>query len=189
MIRVKLLLISTILVSILGCRATESSYDIDSDRGFDMWNYMTSTLNYEVEYDIYNNGDKQDYYIEDNRVFDNGKTYERRSANDRTVLYLNSNYILMKEPSRDVEIKRFVHLGDNHIFNASNIDNCSLDRFYPKYIVYNSTFNNVLRVNCLTKSGVKQELYYGYSEGIVAIYQNDHSTITEYVKVNEKPIF
>jgi len=185
----KLLFITTILLLLIGCGTTDTSNEIDSDRGFDMWEYMTSPLDYEVEYAIYENGAKTDYYIETNRIFDSGKTYERRSSSDRTTLYLNSSYILMKEPTQDVEISRYVHLGDTHVFRASDIDNCIAERFYDKYTVHGSTFNNVLMVNCLSKGGVKQELYYGYSEGIVTLYQEDSGTIKEFLKVGEKRIF
>jgi len=187
--KLKLLLITPILLLVVGCGTTEPSNEIDSDRGFDMWEYMTSPLDYEVEYALYENGAETDYYLETNRVFDDGETYERRSESERTTLYLNSSYILMKEPTRDVEISRYVHLKDTHIFRASDINNCIVERFYDKYTVHSSTFDNVLMVDCLSKSGVKQELYYGYSEGIVAIYQDNNSVINEYVKVKEKRIF
>jgi len=185
----KLLLTSTILLFITACGTTDAENEIDENKGFDMWEYMTSPLNYEVEYTVYKDSVETDYYIETNKVFDNGDTYERRSATARTTLYLNTSYILMKEPARDVEINRYVHLGDNNVFKSSDIDNCIVERFYPKYTVHDSTFENVLMINCLSKSGVKQEFYYGYSEGIVAIYQNDNSVINEYVKVKEKRIF
>ena len=185
--RLLLLLVTSLII--VGCGTVDESNEIDPDRGFDMWEYMTSPLNYEVEYAFYENGARTDYYIETNRLFDNGNTYERRSGTGRTTHYLNSNYILMKEPTRDVEISRYVKLGENHIFRASDIDNCRVERFYPSYKTYTSTFNNVLMIDCLSKSGGKQELYYGYSEGIVAIYQENNSLVTEYVKVNEKRIF
>ena len=187
--KLKLLLMSIILLFVVGCGITDTSNEIDADRGFDMWEYLTSPLNYEVEYAVYEDGVETDYYIETNRVFDNGDTYERKSDTGRTTLYLNNSYILMKEPTRDVEVSRYVHLGESHIFRSSDITNCIVERFYPIYKVYGSTFNNVLMVDCLSNSGVKQELYYGYSEGIVAIYQNNNSVITEYIKVNEKRIF
>ena len=187
--KLKLLLTSTILLFVAGCGTTEPSNEIDADRGFDMWEYMTSPLNYEVEYAVYENGAETDYYTETNQVFDNGNTYERRSDTGRTPLYLNSNYILMKEPTIDVEISRYVHLGDSHVFRSSDVNNCTIKRFYPTYTVHGSNFNNVLMVDCLSKKGVKQELYYGYSEGIVAIYQDNDSVITEYIKVSEKRIF
>ena len=187
--KIKLLLISTVLVFVTGCGVTETTNDIDPDRGFDMWEYMTSPLDYEVEYAVYENGLETDYYVETNRVFDNRDTYERRSDTGRTTLFLNNSYILMKEPTRDVEISRFIHLGDSHVFRSSDISNCSIERFYPTYKVYDSIFDNVLMIDCLSKSGVKQEFYYGYSEGIVAIYQNNSTSTTEYIKVQEKRIF
>jgi len=177
------------LLSFVGCGVTESENEIDSNQGFDMWEYMTSPLDYEIEYAVYENEKEIDYYVETNRLFDEGKTYERRSETGRTTHYLNSNYILMKEPSRDVEISRYVHLGDNHVFRASDIDNCKVERFYSTYKIHEVAFDNVLMINCLSKNGVKQELYYGYSEGIIAIYQNNNESITEYVKVKEKRIF
>jgi len=187
--KLKLLFMSTILLFVVGCGTTEPSNEIDPDRGFGMWEYMTSPLNYEVEYAIYEDGLQTDYYIETNRVFDNGNTYERRSDTDRTTLYLNSSYILMKEPTRDVEISRYVHLGDSYIFKSSDIDNCTVERFYPTYTIHGSTFENVLMIDCRSKYGVKQELYYGYSEGIVALFQDNNSAIREYIKVSEKRIF
>ena len=187
--KLRLLFTSTVLLWIVGCGVTETTNEINPDRGFDMWEYMTSPLDYEVEYAVYQDGLETDYYVETNRVFDNGDTYERRSDTGRTTLYLNNSYILMKEPTRDVEISRYVHLGDSHIFKSSDINNCIVERFYPTYKVYGSTFNNVLMIDCLSNSGVKQEFYYGYSEGIVAIYQDDNSVITEYIKVKEKRIF
>ena len=185
----KLLFISTLLLSVMGCGTTDTSSKIDPKRGFNMWEYMTSPLNYEVEYTVYENRLETDYYIEINRVFDNGDTYERKSNTDRTTLYLNNSYILMKEPTRDVEVSRFVHLGDRHVFRSSDITNCTVKQFYPTYKVYNSVFDNVLMIDCLSKRGIKQEFYYGYSEGIVAIYQDNNSVITEYIKVKEKRIF
>lgn len=179
-----------LILFITSCGTTdEESSEINPDRGFDMWDYMTSSLDYRVEYDIYENGNKVDYYIEENRLFDNGTTYERKSKDNRTLLYLNSSFILMKEPSEDVEIARYVKLGDNHIFNSTNIENCIVEHFYPKYKIYNSTFNNVLRVDCSNKNGMKKSIYYGYSEGIVAIYEDRDSEIKEYIKVDEKTIF
>lgn len=178
----------TIILFITSCGTTDEEVEsINPNRGFDMWDYMTSSLNYRVEYDIYENGDKVDYYIEENRVFDDGKTYERRSSENRTTLYKNSNFIIMKEPSKDVEITRYVKLGDTNIFNSS-INSCKIDKFYPQYKVYSSTFNNIIRVDCVNSIGIEESIYYGYNEGIVAIYQENGSNIKEYIKVNEKNI-
>jgi len=185
-IRQLLLAMSTLFF--VGC-GTETSSPIDPNRGFDMWEYMTSPLNYEVEYAVYENEAQTDYYTEVNRVFDEGNTYERKSDTGRTTLYLNGNSILMKEPTEDVDISRYVNLGDRGIFRSASIDLCVLERFYDNYTIHGSSFKNVLLVNCVSKRGVKQEYYYGYSEGIVAINQDDGENRIEYVKVNEKRIF
>ncbi|CAA6824891.1 MAG: Unknown protein [uncultured Sulfurovum sp.] len=49
-------------------------------------------------------------------------------------------------------------------------------------------FNNVLQISCTLKSGSYQELYYGYNEGIVAIYEENAGLKTEYIKVAEHEI-
>lgn len=185
----QLLLSTTILFSVIGCGVTESESEINPNKNFDLWEYMTSPLNYEIEYRVYENGEEVDYYIETNKVFDKGDTYERRSETGRTLYYLNNSYIVMKEPSRDVEISRYIHVGDSNIFRASDIDNCRAEEFHNHYTVHKKTFNNVLMINCLSKSGVKQELYYGYSEGIVAIYQDNNNQTKEYVKIKETALF
>jgi len=183
--KIKRLLLFGLLLFFTAC-GTERRNEIDTTRGFDMWEYMTSTLDYEVQYNIYVNNGKVDEYSETNRVFDNGNTYERRSTNDRTTLYLNGRSISMKEPSRDVEIERYVHLNDKNVFRGNSIDMCVIERFYPIYDIKSWTFENVLMVGCTSKSGVKQEFYYGYNEGIVAIYEEDGDSTKEYVKVKEK---
>ena len=187
--KIKLLCLLPLSFFIIGCGTAESKNEINPKRGFDMWEYMTAPLNYEVEYAFYENGERTDYYIEINQVSNEGNSYERRSETGVTTLYLNSNYIVMKEPTREVEISRYLNLEDINVFRGSDIDNCNVERFYSEYTVHNLPFNNVLMINCLSKSGVKQELYYGYSEGIVAIYQDNNGSITEYVKVKEKQIF
>jgi len=181
----------TLLLLIQGCGVSDTAIEneIDKSRGFDLWDYMTSPLNYEVEYDFYENGKKTDYYIEENRLFNEGTTFERKSISGSTTYYLNSRYILMKEPTREVEIHRYIKLGDNNVFIASNIENCRAEEFYPKYKIYNLTFNNVLMLSCLGKTGVKEKLYYGYSEGIITRYQEEKGDTREYVKVKEAQIF
>jgi carboxylesterase type B len=167
--------------------ACGSESDINPSLGFDMWDYMTSARNYEVEYDVYENNLKTDFYVETHRQF--GTQYERQSSNGLTTLFLSSNTILMREPSRSTNIIRFLHLGDTGVFQSPTIQLCSLNRFYDTYQNKGSIFNNVLQVACTSTSGVYQEFYYGYNEGIVAIYQENSGFITEYVKVSERAIF
>lgn len=160
---------------------------IDPNRGFDMWDYMTSASSYEVEYDVYENNLKTDFYIETHRQF--GTQYERQSSFGLTTLLLNSSQILMNEPNGSTNIIRFLQLGDKGIFQSPSIQLCSLERFYDTYQNKNSIFHNVIQVACTLKSGTYQEFYYGYNEGIVSIYENNNGLITEYVKVSEKAIF
>ena len=160
---------------------------IDTNRGFDMWDYMTSVSNYEVEYDVYENNLKTDFYVETHRQF--GIKYERESSYGLTTLLLNSNQILMNEANKTTNIIRFLRLGDTRIFESSNIQLCSLEKFYDTYQNKSSIFNNVLQVTCALNSGIYQEFYYGYNEGIVAIYEKNNGFETEYVKVSENAVF
>lgn len=176
-----------ILFSLIFFTACGSETNIDTSRGFDMWDYMTSTSNYEVEYDIYENGQKTDYYTEIHRQL--GSQYERESSSGITSLFLNSGSIFMKEPNNSINIVRFLHLGDLNIFQSPTIKQCDLERFYETYRNKESTFYNVLQVTCTSVSGVYQEFYYGYNEGIVSIYEENNGLTTEYVKRFEREIF
>ncbi|CAA6798622.1 MAG: Unknown protein [uncultured Sulfurovum sp.] len=173
--------------SLLFFTACGTETAIDPNRGFDMWDYMTSASNYEVEYDIYEDGLKTDFYTETHRQL--GSQYERESANGLTTLLLSSNQILMNEPSGSTEIIRFLQLGDSGIFHSSTIQLCSLKRFYDTYKNKSSTFYNVLQVSCTLDNNVYQELYYAYNEGIVSMYEESNGLSTEYVKISERAIF
>jgi hypothetical protein len=173
-----------VLVFFVAC-GTGTTEEINDDR-FDMWEYMTATINYEVEYAVYEDGKKVDYYHETHKMFEN--RYEKESSMGVTTLYRNKRDILMKEPSRDVTIERYVQLGDNHIFTTTSISNCKLEYFYKVFENKNQRYHNVLMVSCLSHSDVKQDFYYGYNEGIVSISENDHGSTKEWVKVSEKSI-
>ena len=94
----------------------------------------------------------------------------------------------MIEPDNQISIIRYVKLGDSGIFQAPNIDVCSLERFYERYRTRGQTFDNVIQISCTYKSGVYQELYYGFNEGIVSIYEEDNGLRTKYIKVDERRI-
>jgi len=177
-----LLLFIVIVLSACGAGTTE---EISDDR-FDMWEYMTATVNYEVEYAVYENGDQTDYYTEKHTM--SKDTYKRTSSVGVTTLYLHKREILMKEPSRDVTIERYLHVGDNNIFQGDSIKNCKLEHFFKDFENKGKHYNNVLMVSCISKSGVEQEFYYGYNEGIVTMYENDHGSKKEWVKISEKSI-
>jgi len=174
------------LIFFIACGTTEET--IDPNRGFDMWDYMTSSSNYEVEYDVYENGQKVDYYTEVHRQY--GKQYERESSSGVTSLFLNAATILMKEPdSNTIDIIRFLRLGDTNIFQSETIKYCDLEKFYPTYKKEAFIFDNVIQVTCTSVSGVYQEFYYGYNEGVVYTYEENGDLKTEYIKRSEKQIF
>ncbi|KIM02975.1 MAG: hypothetical protein KU29_13240 [Sulfurovum sp. FS06-10] len=154
---------------------------------FDMWDYMTASSNYEVSYDVYTNGAKTDDYQETNRISPN--LYTRESSEGTTTLELDNSIIIMREPSQDTEIQRYVRLGDSGVFHSSAIALCSVDTFYSEFPLKASLFTNVLKIACTMKSGAIQELYYGYNEGIVALSSDDGIDKIEYVKVGENEIF
>lgn len=182
--RLHKVILSFLLLLLTSC-GTESS--INPNHGFDMWDYMTSARNYEVEYDVYENNLKTDFYVETHQQL--GTEYQRKSANGLTTLFLNSNQILMNEPEGNTNIIRFLHLGDTGVFQAPNIQLCSLEKFYETYQNKNSTFYNTIQIVCHLNNGSYQEFYYGYNEGIVSMYNKSNGVETEYVKVSEKVIF
>jgi len=159
---------------------------IDTTRVFDLWDYMTSSSNYEVGYDIYENDVNTGSYLETHRQLNLEKTvYERQSAFGTTTLYLSSSQILMSEPTGNINILRYIYLGDRGVFQSPDIQLCSFDRFYDNYL----SFHNVIQIVCTSRSGVYQEFYYGYNEGIVSFYEKDGAFEKEYVKVSERAIF
>ena len=150
---------------------------------FDMWEYMTSSTDYRVQYRVYENDTAVDYEIENHRMYDD--KYERDGNDGLITLTTNSATILMVEPLQDVRINRYLHLGDNNVFRGELIDNCTLKQFYRDYETKGIIFHNVVRVDCKSVSGVKQEYYYGYNEGLVSLYKNDGEREIELVKINE----
>ena len=177
----------TLMLTIIFFTACGTETNINPSLGFDMWDYMTSARNYEVEYDVYENGVKRDFYVETHRQF--GREYERESASGLTTLLLNSNGILKNDPNGSTSIIRFLHMGDSGIFQSPDIQLCNLERFYENYQNKGLPFYNVIQVNCTYKNGFYQELYYAYNEGIIHIYEDDNRYITEYAKVGEREIF
>lgn len=175
-----------ILTFLTACGTGENSTPITSDSRFDMWEYMTSTQSYEVEYDVYENNIKTDFYVETHKQF--GSKYERESSAGLTTLTLRSNAILMDEPNENINVVRFLYLDDENIFQSPNIQNCRLENFYENYENRDLLFHNVLQVTCHLNSGDSQEIYYGYNEGIVAIVEKSSNLKTEYVKVGERQI-
>jgi len=176
----------TLTITLVFFTACGTDTQVNTARPFDLWNYMTSASNYEVEYAIYENNQFVDYYTEEH--FQYGDEYVRNSASGESKILLNSNRLLMVEPNNQINIIRYVNLGDSGIFQAPNIRLCSFERFYELYRTKGQTFDNVIQVSCTYNNGVYQELYYGFNEGIVSIYEEDNGLTTEYIKTNEQRI-
>jgi len=178
-------LILTSALFIFSACGTETQ--VDQDKVFDLWEYMTSSSNYEVKYAVYENNIKVDTYIETHRQF--GDEYERESDSGKTTLYLSPQNILMNEPTGNVDILRYVNLGDRNIFQSSLIQECSFEKFYDNYHVQDLVYYNVVQIVCRTNSGLYQEFYYGYNEGIVSFYEKNQNYEKEYFKVSEREIY
>jgi len=117
----------------------------------------------------------------------NGR-YERNGKDGIITLSLNSGTISMVEPLQDVTIDRYLHLGDRNVFRGNLIQTCTLAQFYRNYETKGILFHDVLRVNCTSVSGVKQEYYYGRNEGLVAIYKDNGVDEVELIKIKESLI-
>jgi hypothetical protein len=183
--KLKYTFISIALLFFTAC-GTESQ--IDSRKVFDLWNYMTSSANYEVVYNVYENGVQKGQYVETHKQY--GDEYQRQSDTGITRLFINPSRILMQEPTgNDITIMQFVYLGDKGIFQSSDIQLCSFDRFYDQYSTQGRNFYNVIQISCTTRSGLYSEYFYAYNEGIVSSYQRDGNYEKEYVKISEIGIF
>jgi hypothetical protein len=182
--KLTLLFLSSIMMLLTAC-GTDSR--LNNPTRFDMWEYMTATVDYGVKYEFYENGQFVSDYVEEHRLLTND-TYERVSNDGVTTLYLNGSNILMREPSQDVSVERYVYLGDRGIFHATTIRSCNAERFYRTYEIRGSHFNDVLMVECESTSGVLQRYFYGYNEGLVAIYKDDGINEKEWIKVDESRI-
>lgn len=174
---------SSVLVVLFTACGTETSHNDNTPTRFDMWEYMTSSTDYKVEYRIYENNSTVDYEIENHRMYD--EKYERDGKDGIITLTENSGTLLMVEPLQHVTIDRYLHIGDNNVFRGELIKSCSLKQYYRNYETRDMIFHNVLQVNCESKTGVKQEFYYGYNEGVVAIHKDNGVNKIELVKVNE----
>ncbi len=180
------LLFSSIIFLLTAC-GTERQ--IDPTRVFDMWDYMTSSSNYEVEYDIYQNDILIGRDFEVHKQF--GNQYEISNANSvvTSSLFLGNNQLLLQEGTDDSNIIRHVYLGDRGVFQSPFIELCTFERFYDRYRTKNSIFYNVIQISCNYRSGIYREFYYGYNEGLVSFYEEDGANQLKSVKISENAIF
>ncbi|MCK5854600.1 MAG: hypothetical protein KAG56_05215 [Sulfurovaceae bacterium] len=186
--RVKLLILITGTMIFAACGTTQEE-EIGSSGGtiYDMWDYMTPSNSFQVEYDIYKNGRKNDYIIETMRVFDDNRV-ERESDDGITTLRLRRDAIEVRESNGEtIQVQRFVKRGDRDIFQSSSIGNCTLDDFHRGITIKGIEFYRVLHVIC-RKGSSTNEFYYGFDEGIVATYSNNNRETIELVKIDERAI-
>ena len=185
--KIQLLLLISISTLFLACGTTEEDMvreDNDGRTIYDMWDYMTPESSFQVEYDIYRDGRKDDYIIETVRVFDDNHV-ERDSDDGLTTLRLRRDAIEVKEPNGSkIQVQRFVKIGDRDIFQSSS-NRCTLDDFYRAITIKRIEFYRVLKVVC-RKENQTNEFYYGFNEGIVATYSDGNRETIELVKIDER---
>ncbi len=169
----------------LACGTTST---VDPRAEFDLWDYMTSSQNYEIIYQRYHNGVPNGTTSE--RTIYNGNEYLREHSDGTTTrLLTNGRNMLMIDPDGvETNIIRYLYLGDRGVFQSPFIQLCSFERFYESYQTHGSQFYNVIQIACTSRSGVYQEFYYGYDEGLVAFYQDDGGIINESIKIADRAI-
>jgi len=151
---------------------------------YDMWRYMTPRHSLDIEYATYENGQNIDYFTETTKVFPSGEV-ERVSQEERTLLTPYDNSVRVEESrGKVVEVQRYVKIGDTNIFRSSSIGSCSADDYFFEIRIKDINFHEVIKVTCSKENGFS-EIYYGYDEGIVAIYRKEGVDISEIVKVRD----
>jgi len=181
--KLKILLFMMIILVIGGCG--DAYRDDVYDKEYDMWDYMTPQSSYDIEYDVYENGTRTDYFYETTKVFASG-IVERDSGDERTILTPYEDSIRIEESNGEiVQVQRFIKIGDTNIFQSPSIRSCKADDYFRSIVIKGIEFYQVIKVACQTNSG-NSDIYYGYDEGIVSIYRNEGDKITEIVKVNER---
>jgi hypothetical protein len=185
---IQLLILISISTLFLACGTTEEEINSDRDGAtiYDMWDYMTPEESFQVEYDIYIDGRKDDYIIETIRVFDDNHV-ERDSDEGLISLRLRRDAIEVKESDgTKIQVQRFVKIGDRNIFQSTS-NRCTLDDFYRAITIKRIEFYRVLKVVC-RKRNKTDEFYYGFNEGIVATYSDGNRETIELVKIDEREL-
>ena len=170
----------------VGC-GTNSEESGSSGGGeiYDLWAYMTPHKSYEMEYDLYENGEKIDYFFETVKVLSESSV--KRESGERVItLNLNNNSIKMVERGgEEIDIQRYVKVGDNDVFNAPSLDGCYVKSSLESVTLKKKEFFNLLRINCNSKEE-RSEFYYALDEGLVFVYKNDGRVERETVKIGER---
>jgi len=182
----KILLFMITVLLIGGCGNTYVNDDVYSQE-YDMWEYMTPQYSFDVEYAIYENGKRTDYFYETTKVFSPTEV-QRQNGDEITALTRYDNGIRVEQPNGEiVEAQRFIKIGDTNIFQSSTIHSCRADDYFRSIVIKGVEFYRVIKVSCQTDSG-SSDIYYGYNEGIVSTYRNENGVITEIVKVDERQL-
>jgi len=180
----KILLFMIIILFIGGCGNSYVNEDVHS-KEYDMWEYMTPEYSFDIEYALYENGKRTDYFYETTKVFSSSEV-QRQSGDELTTLTRYDDVIRVEQPNGEVvQAQRFIKIGDRNIFQSSTIHSCRADDYFRSIVIKGVEFYRVIKVACQTDSG-SSDIYYGYNEGIVSIYRNENGSISEVVKVDER---
>jgi hypothetical protein len=181
MTRLQLLLFITIIFFINACGT-----DIEGNKSYDMWDYMSPSHSIDVEYNEYINGQKTDDFHETTKVF--GDSIERESGNEITILIPYENHIRVEESNGNIiTVQRHIKIGDTNIFTSSSSpQSCNAENYFHSVIIKGYEFFNVIKIVCKTGNNSTTDIYYGYDEGIVAINRIEQNTRSEIIKVYER---
>ena len=168
--------------------ACGTTVNINHSKEFNLWDYMTSSINFEVKYQAYTNNAPNGIITEEHIT--NGNQYLRNHSDGTTTqLLTNGRNMLMIDPDGvQTNIIRHIYLGDKDVFQSPFIQLCTFNKFYDSYQTHGSQFYNVIQISCTSNSGIYQEFYYGYDEGLVAFYQDNRGDIDEFIKIADRPI-
>jgi hypothetical protein len=144
---------------------------------------MTSSFSYSVTYDTYVNDIVTNRYGETHIQY--GDHYVRQNNTGTTTLFLGNEQILMREPTEEINVIRYIYLGDQAVFQSPSFQLCTFERFYDRYTTHGRSFYNTIQIACTSINGLYQEFYYAYDEGLVSLYQEVNGIRTESVKIDE----
>ncbi|MBD3792601.1 MAG: hypothetical protein IE889_00355 [Campylobacterales bacterium] len=173
--------LSVLSLMLVGCG---TNIDEATDEPYDMWNYMTPDVSYEVTYDVYENGNKVDYLVETTNVLDIDRVVRESGQDIISMTRYENTLQIEKSNEAPITVQRFVKVGDQDVFQSTAIDYCDVENFYRSTLIKGVEFYNVLEVYCQTDSS-KTTFYYGYNEGIVAFYREEGDKRVEQLKVEE----
>jgi len=172
-----------IVLFIVGC----GKDNVENSSPYDMWQYIASSIDYEFEYKVYENGNYVDYIIETNRVLKDGEVRQENNRGEYFLLTRNSENIVVKniENNSSIVVQRYVSVGDEDIIDSVDIGSCHVEAYYRSKTILSLEFYNVVQINCLNREH-GSIYYYAYDEGLVGLVNSRGSEIEERVKVDER---